>query len=130
MSQSNNSANIVAFGAFLGATGVLLGAFGAHALSKAIPPSDLAIFETGVRYQLLHAVTLVAIAQLPTSWNVRGIAMLWLIGTLIFSGSLYLLVMLNQRWFGAITPIGGLHLIAGWVVLALTAFRQRPRTSP
>ena len=110
-------------GALLGALGVILGAFGAHALRAHLEPHDLETFETAVRYQMYHAVALFGAAWFlsrnapyaaPAAWAfVAGVA--------IFSGSLYLLVATGQRWLGAVTPLGGLAFIAGWLLLALAA---------
>jgi uncharacterized membrane protein YgdD (TMEM256/DUF423 family) len=97
----------------LGATGVLAGAFAAHALRDAVAPADLAIWETAARYQLLHAVALLVIALQPQpQWRLP--ATLMAAGILVFSGSLYLLVLTGTRWLGAVTPIGGVLLVVGW----------------
>jgi len=99
----------------LGFLSVALGAFAAHGLKGILPPEDLSIFHTGVTYQFTHTLTygLCALA-LPESkartWAMR----FFLMGIFIFSGSLYLLVLTNQRWLGAITPIGGLSFLLGW----------------
>lgn len=112
-------------GSILGATGVGLGAFGAHALRSRLPAERLETFETGVRYQMFHALALLATAwavpRFPaSSW--AGIAgWLFLAGVLLFAGSLYLLVFTGRRWWGAITPLGGIALIAGWLCLAAAA---------
>ena len=110
-------------GAVLGALGVVLGAFGAHALRSHLEPRDLEVFETAVRYQMYHAFALIAAARL-LSRNVPyagHAAWAFGIGVAIFSGSLYLMVATGQRWLGAVTPIGGAALIAGWCLLALAA---------
>lgn len=101
--------------------GVALGAFGAHALRDSVAPQLLATFETGVRYQVYSGLGLLALAWAINRWPERRIALAaWLIlaGTVVFSGSLYLLVLTGARWFGAITPFGGVALIAGWVLVA------------
>lgn len=101
--------------------GVALGAFGAHALRDSVAPQLLATFETAVRYQMYNALGLMGLAWAINRWPERRIALAaWLIlaGTVVFSGSLYLLVLTGARWFGAITPIGGVALIAGWVLVA------------
>ena len=110
-----------ATGAFAAGLGVLLGAFGAHGLKTRVDPEMLAIFETGVRYQMYHGLGLLALAWAIGRWPERRLAMAaWLLlaGTLVFSGSLYILVLTGLRWFGAITPIGGVALIAGWGLVA------------
>ncbi len=110
----------IILGASLAALAVILGAFGAHGLKSKISPEDLAIFETGVRYHMYHALGLILIGVLGFHYNADLIqlpAVLLSIGILIFSGSLYILVITGLRWMGAITPIGGLALIAGWILL-------------
>jgi len=114
-------------GALLGATGVAAGAFGAHALRDALEPRLLDVFETGARYQLFHAVALLVIgalmAQRPShamTWAAR----LMTAGTLVFAGSLYALALTGIRALGAITPIGGVLLIAGWMGAAVGAGRS------
>jgi uncharacterized membrane protein YgdD (TMEM256/DUF423 family) len=115
-------------GAIFGATGVMLGAFGAHGLKSRVGPDVLQIWETAAKYQLLHALALLATAwaaeRWPGAWtNAAG----WLFsaGIVLFSGSLYALVLTGVRTLGAITPLGGLAFIAGWVCLALGAWRGR-----
>lgn len=114
------SRQTLALGAILGALGVALGAFGAHALRGSLSPADAATFETAVRYQLVHAGALVALAgwaERAPSRQLDWASRLWSLGTVIFSGSLYLLVLLDQRWLGAVTPFGGVALIAGWLLV-------------
>ncbi len=112
-------------GALLSGLAMAAGAFGAHALRSRLPAGDLAIFETAVRYQMYHGLALLAAAWLITQnlAPARGAALAMLVGIVIFSGSLYLLVLTGQRWFGAITPIGGLACLLGWVMLARAAGR-------
>ena len=107
-------------GALLAALGVALGAFGAHALRARLGPDLLATFETGVRYQMYAALALLSLGTQLAQRRARG---LLLLGALVFSGSLYLLVLTGQRWLGAVTPLGGLLLIAGFAVAALDARR-------
>lgn len=107
-------------------TAVAAGAFGAHALRERLPDSLLAIFETGVRYQMYHALGLLAVGLLL--WRAPdggGTAAGWLftIGILVFSGSLYVMVLTGARWLGAVTPLGGLAFLAGWAVLAWAGWR-------
>ena len=104
---------------------VALGAFGAHGLKNSLAPEMLAVFETGVRYQMYHALALLAVGWACTRWPgkvVRAAGWLFVAGTLIFSGSLYLLSFIGERWLGAITPIGGVALLAGWLCLAWAAW--------
>ena len=109
-----------------GFLGVAFGAFGAHALKARLAPEMLAVFETGVRYQLYHALALFAAAwgcaRWPGRWfNVAGWA--FLAGIAVFSGSLYLLAITGERWLGALTPLGGVAFLAGWLALTWGAFR-------
>ena len=118
---------LAASGAVLALLGVALGAFGAHALRARLEPRDLEIFETAVRYQMYHALGLIGVAWLSTRLAdpLTGWAgWLMVAGTLVFSGSLYLLVLTGPRWLGAITPIGGVMLIAGWLVVVVAILRS------
>lgn len=110
-------------GLLLAALGVALGAFGAHALKARLDPAMLANFETGVRYQMYAALALIALGSQPkeTQARLRRAPTLLLAGAVIFSGTLYVLALTGQRWLGAVTPIGGGLLIAGFVVAALEA---------
>ena len=113
-------------GAVLGALGVAAGAFGAHALKGRLTPEMLAVFETGVRYQLVHALGLLAVGWAAGRWTsgaVRAAGWLFVAGVFLFSGSLYVLCLTGVRAFGAITPIGGAAFIAGWLLLAWGAWR-------
>jgi uncharacterized membrane protein YgdD (TMEM256/DUF423 family) len=117
-----------ALGSLFAFTGVALGAFGAHALKARIAPDLLAIFETGVRYQMYHALALLAVAWAVTRWPgnvVNASGWLFVFGIVIFSGSLYALSLSGARWLGAVTPLGGLALLAGWLCLAWSAWRHR-----
>ena len=109
-----------ATGAAFCGLGVLLGAFGAHGLRARLTPEMLAVFETGVRYQLIHALGLLAVAWAAARWPSTLVAVA---GWLFVSGSLYGLSITGTRWLGAVTPIGGLCLTIGWLVLALGAMR-------
>ena len=111
-------------GAALGFLAVALGAFGAHALKSRLEPAMLEIFETGVRYQFYHVFAIfIALWAAERHPRARLAGWLFVVGIVIFSGSLYLLVATGQRWLGAITPIGGLALLAGWIALALALLR-------
>ena len=120
---------LIVAAAIAGATGVAIGAFGAHGLATFLQTQGadaelvakrLSQFDTGARYHLIHAVTLLSIAGIPTSNAklIRAVGVLFLAGILLFSGSLYLLVLTNTPWMGAITPLGGVCWIAAWVLLA------------
>lgn len=103
-----------------GFTAVAAGAFGAHALREAIPPDRMAVFQTAALYHLVHAVALFGTALMArgpsaTQANWAGIA--FIVGIVVFSGSLYLLAITGTRWLGAITPIGGVAFMAGWGLL-------------
>jgi len=118
--------NLFSLGAMLGFVGVAAGAFGAHALKSRSSPELLQVFETGARYQMYHALALLAAglgqARAPSPlWTWAGA--LFGVGVLLFSGSLYLLALTGVRWLGALTPFGGLALLAGWIVLAIAALR-------
>jgi uncharacterized membrane protein YgdD (TMEM256/DUF423 family) len=109
---------------------VALGAFAAHGLEDAwsSQPKRLAIFETAARYQMYHGLALVGVALLHARWtcrwlNVAGPA--FVVGILLFSGSLYLLAATEVRWLGAITPLGGVGFLIGWLSLAMTALTTR-----
>jgi uncharacterized membrane protein YgdD (TMEM256/DUF423 family) len=106
--------------------GVALGAFGAHALKARLAPEMLAVYEVGVRYQLMHALALLAVAWATTRWPcawVSASGWLFVAGTLLFSGSLYALALSGVRGLGAITPIGGVAWLAGWACLAWGVWR-------
>jgi uncharacterized membrane protein YgdD (TMEM256/DUF423 family) len=102
-------------GAVLALLAVALGAFGAHSLREIVSPERLQTFETGVRYQMYHALALLIMSALPLK-NYRA-AWFILVGTVIFSGSLYVLVLSNVGIFGAITPMGGVLQLIGWALL-------------
>lgn len=109
------------------AIGVACGAFGAHGLRDTVSASDLNIWEKAVFYQLIHSLSALIVINSPsfiTEKAARRISLLFLGGTVIFSGSLYLLVLTNTRWLGAITPIGGASFILAWVMLALSGLKK------
>ena len=110
----------------LGFLGVAAGAFGAHALDGRLDPDSAATFDTAVRYQLVHALALLAHAGVfrhDSGWAARWGWRMFLLGTALFSGSLYLLVATGQLWLGAVTPFGGLALLAGWLLTGIAAAR-------
>lgn len=107
---------------------VALGAFGAHGLKDRITPELLQTFETGVRYHMYHALALMAVAYAASRWQAsvgwsNAAGWLFVAGTVLFSGSLYVLALTGIKWLGAITPLGGVAFIAGWVCLVLAAIR-------
>lgn len=117
---------------FLGLTAIILGAFGAHALKQILTPEQLISFETGVRYQMYHALFLILIALLPNvSVKVKN-TITWLVflGVLLFSGSIYILALqaplgINASFLGPVTPIGGLLLILSWLFLLLFSIKAK-----
>jgi uncharacterized membrane protein YgdD (TMEM256/DUF423 family) len=111
-------------GAIAGFSGVVLGAFGAHALRARLSSEMLAVFETGVRYQMYHALALVATAVVMNQidgWLVVSAGWLFVAGIVLFSGSLYVLALTGITVWGAVTPIGGLAFLLGWAALAIAA---------
>jgi uncharacterized membrane protein YgdD (TMEM256/DUF423 family) len=112
-------------GALSAAAAVMLGAFGAHALRGRLPADLLAIYQTASQYHVYHALGLLAVGLLalhvPTGGALRWSGWLMLLGTALFSGSLYALAITGQRWLGAITPLGGSAWIAAWLLLAWAA---------
>ena len=116
----------VVLGAFSGFIAVGAGAFGAHGLRARLTPDLLAVFETAARYQVYHALGLLAAGWVTSRWpgplaNAAG--WLFVAGTVVFSASLYTLALTGLRWLGAVTPIGGLCFLAGWICLGLAAAR-------
>ncbi len=116
-------------GAVSAALAVAVGAFAAHGLRARLSPEALQTFETGARYHIYHALALLAVAWAVTRWPgtaVTAAGWLFVAGTLLFSGSLYLLAVTGVRALGAITPIGGAAFILGWLALAWAAWSARP----
>jgi len=112
--------------ALVGALAVVFGAFGAHALKSVLTPDAIAVWNTGAHYHLLHAVLLVSIAFQKESYRGRDRAWsLLLAGIVLFSGSLYVLAWSGIRIVGAVTPVGGVLLIAGWLQLGVSGWRAR-----
>jgi uncharacterized membrane protein YgdD (TMEM256/DUF423 family) len=107
---------------------VATGAFGAHGLKGRLSPDLLSTFEVGVRYQMYHAFALFVVAWAQTRWPgtlVTTSGWLFVVGTLLFSGSLYFLSLTGMKWLGAITPFGGLAFLGGWLCLAYACFISR-----
>lgn len=120
----SDRARLVRLGAWAMAFGVALGAFGAHGLKPRLSADLLAIYETGVRYHLVHGLALFVAAWLAgedQSRSARIAGVLFALGILLFSGSLYLLALTGVRSLGAITPLGGAAWLAGWLLIALRA---------
>lgn len=108
-------------GAVLAGLSVAAGAFGAHSLKAIIPADMLLVFETAVRYQMYHALALLVISGMLQHVPERGLRVTgwcFVAGIVLFSGSLYIVALTSTRWVGAITPLGGVAFLAGWVTLA------------
>lgn len=115
--------------AILGAIAVAAGAFGAHGLEGRFPPHRIETFETGVRILMWHVPAMLLLALLRERFEGRALrwaASLFVVGVVVFSGSLFALVLLDQPWLGAVTPIGGVCLIGGWVALAVGVGKSPP----
>ncbi len=118
---------------FLGALsaliGVGMGAFGAHGLKTTLSPEMLTVYQTGVTYQMWHALGLIGIAltrqQVPESRLLNWAGWIMFIGILLFSGSLYLLVLLDLKWLGMMTPLGGVGFIMAWLLIAIFATKKQ-----
>ncbi|RUO32059.1 DUF423 domain-containing protein [Aliidiomarina sedimenti] len=111
----------------LGALSVALGAFAAHGLQASLSERSLEVFKTAVHYQFMHAIALLVLGvwlsqQALGNWG-TAVGVSWLIGILLFSGSLYWLSLGGPRWLGPVTPLGGLSFIIGWLLLAVAAWR-------
>ena len=116
-----------AFGSGFALIAVVTGAFAAHALKSRLSPEMFQVFEVAVRYQMYHALGLIAVAWASTQWSsqlVTASGWLFVAGIVIFSGSLYILSLTGVRWLGAITPIGGAAFIIGWGCLLWAAIRS------
>ncbi len=119
--------NLLMFAALLGFLGVALGAFGSHALRDRLSPTMIGVFEIGVRYQLVHALAAVIAAVAVSSFNgsfMLSAGWLFVVGTVFFSGSLYLLAFTELKTWGMITPVGGLLLLGGWLAMIIGAWRS------
>jgi uncharacterized membrane protein YgdD (TMEM256/DUF423 family) len=116
----------VSLGAASALLSVAAGAFGAHALRSRLTPEYLTVFETAARYQMYHALGLIAVAWAVSRWpsgTAQWAGWLFVVGTALFSGSLYALALTGTLWLGAITPLGGAAFLLGWFCLALSARR-------
>jgi uncharacterized membrane protein YgdD (TMEM256/DUF423 family) len=118
-----------ALGSLSGLVAVALGAFAAHGLKARLAPELLAAFEVGVRYQMVHALALLGVAWATTKWPgtaAHAAGWLFVAGSVLFSGSLYVLALTGTRWLGAVTPFGGAAFLAGWACLAWSAWKGSP----
>jgi uncharacterized membrane protein YgdD (TMEM256/DUF423 family) len=116
-------------GSILAAVAVATGAFGAHGLKNLVSPEMLGTWEKAVRYQMYHALAFLALAWAVSHWPEQEKLLslggwLFLAGVLLFSGSLYILVLSGLKWLGAVTPLGGVAFVAGWTCLVIAAWRK------
>ena len=125
-----NFSALIRGAAISGFIGVGAGAFGAHGLKNLVDSTLLAVWHTAVLYQLIHTLAILLLIGLASYVNetaLRWTARLFAAGIVIFSGSLYVLVLTNIKWLGAITPVGGMCFLAGWLCLALAASKTATR---
>lgn len=119
--------SFIALAALSGLFSVGLGAFGAHALKNQLDEYALGVFQTAVQYQFYHTLALLAVGLLaiwhPQSGLLRASGLAFIIGIVIFSGSLYILSLTGTRWLGAVTPLGGVCFMAGWICLMWGSWR-------
>ena len=127
--MSSAARSCLIFAAVAGALAVALGAFGAHALQARVEPARLVVWRTAVDYHFYHSLALLAVGILLAHWPhssaLRWSGALFSVGIGLFSGSLYLLVLTDTRWLGAVTPLGGLTFIAAWFLLGWGSWRLR-----
>lgn len=118
----------ICLGALFGFLGVVLGAFGAHGLQNIVEAKQLAVWHTGVQYQIYHSLALLSVSLLAVSLVnpriARWAGWAFVLGILLFSGSLYAIVLLGIKTLGLITPIGGLFFLIGWLLLLLAAIKK------
>ena len=122
------SRTFLILGSLLGTLAVAAGAFGSHLLKARLSTEFFAIFEVAARYHMYHSLALLGTAWAADRWPGRATTAAgycFLAGTIVFSGSLYLLCLTDARWLGAVTPVGGLALIGGWLCLIAVAWRSR-----
>lgn len=132
MQSRRTCQSLIAIGCLLAALAVAAGAFGAHMLKAILDPPMLAVFETAVRYQMYHALGIIAVGLAGRLYEAPQIALAaWLLlaGVLLFCGSLYAVSLLGIRWLGAVTPVGGLAFIVGWSVFGWRIWRGE-RSAP
>jgi uncharacterized membrane protein YgdD (TMEM256/DUF423 family) len=116
------------WGALLAGFSVAAGAFGAHSLKGIVSVDMLVVFETAVRYQMYHALALLVVSGMLNHLPERGLRVAgwcFLAGIILFSGSLYVVALTSTRWVGAITPLGGVAFLAGWVILAWNLWQKK-----
>lgn len=122
--MSMSAKSIIMFAGVSGALSVLLGAFAAHGLKQQISSEMLQVFQTGVKYQAVHATVMLFLGMMVLTrqsdlWSLAAVFII--VGTLLFSGSLYALALGGPKWLGPITPLGGICFISAWIVIVLAA---------
>jgi uncharacterized membrane protein YgdD (TMEM256/DUF423 family) len=124
--QSNRSLLYHCCGSLFALSAVLLGAFGAHALKETLIAHDsVATWETAVRYQMWHALALLILPHCPQSQRIRrATGICFIVGIVLFSGSLYGLALDGPKWLGPITPLGGINFLCGWSLLVYSSFKS------
>ena len=118
---------VIILGALIAGSAVLFGAFGAHGLKTRISIEDLNIFETAVRYQMYHALGILIFGVMGYFLPHETLlipAWFLIVGVIIFSGSIYLLIFTQERWLGAVTPIGGFFLVIGWILFTINIYKS------
>ena len=131
MQSRRSCQTLIAVGSLFAALAVAAGAFGAHMLKSIVDPPMLAVFETAARYQMYHALGMIAVGlagQVFGSPQVARAGWCFAAGILLFCGSLYGVSLLGIRWLGAMTPIGGLAFITGWSLLGWSIWREKRAT--
>lgn len=120
---------LIIIAAVSGFLSVVIGAFAAHGLKKALAPEMIEVVKTGVQYQMYHALALLFVALIlvhkPATTGLKASGWAFILGSLMFSGSLYALALGAPRWLGPVTPLGGLCFLVGWVLLAVAAWRMK-----
>lgn len=129
--QSIFARRVLAIGAAFALLAVMSGAFAAHGLEATLGAPQLALFETAARYQMYHALALLVVATVSTMPRISAPALklaawAFVIGIVLFSGSLYLLALSGVRWLGAVTPLGGISFLVGWLALIVAALKPLP----
>ena len=128
MQGTNTASKFIAIGSVFAMLGVLLGAFGAHILKNQLTSGQISIYQTGVEYQMYHSFAILFVGlyqlQVQSSRLLHSSAIAFMIGIILFSGSLYLLSMTGIRWIGVVTPIGGMAFIIGWLCLAMATVKN------
>jgi uncharacterized membrane protein YgdD (TMEM256/DUF423 family) len=128
MSRKFDTSLLLALGSFIAGFAIAGGAFGAHFLKDVLDPSMLAVFDTATRYQMYHGLGLCVVAWAVDRYPEKRLepsGWLFLVGIILFSGSLYGMSLTGMRWLGAVTPIGGVILLVGWFLLGYRVWRTR-----